>query len=95
MSQSALGEPALLSSARDHGTWLADRLVAWQAQAGRHHLPWQQGRTAYRVWLSEIMLQQTQVSTVLGYFERFTQRWPSVADLAAAPLDDVLAMWSG
>jgi A/G-specific adenine glycosylase len=86
---------ALRQRAQAHGAWLADRLVAWQARNGRHHLPWQQNRTAYRVWLSEIMLQQTQVTTVLPYFDRFLQRFPDVADLAAAPLDEVLAMWSG
>ncbi len=86
---------ALRERASAHGPWLADRLVAWQAQDGRHHLPWQQQRTPYRVWLSEIMLQQTQVTTVLGYFERFMQRFPQVSDLAAAPLDEVLALWSG
>jgi A/G-specific adenine glycosylase len=91
----APAERDIVAQARDHGHWLADRLVAWQARNGRHHLPWQQDRTAYRVWLSEIMLQQTQVSTVLPYFDRFLQRFPDVADLAAAPLDEVLAMWSG
>jgi A/G-specific adenine glycosylase len=74
---------------------LADRLVAWQRQEGRHHLPWQGVRDPYRVWLSEIMLQQTQVSTVLVYFDRFLMRFPEVAALAAAPLDDVLTLWSG
>ncbi len=74
---------------------LADRLVAWQRQDGRHHLPWQGVRDPYRVWLSEIMLQQTQVSTVLVYFDRFLARFPDVAALAAAPLDDVLTLWAG
>lgn len=74
---------------------LPDRLVAWQRQAGRHHLPWQQARDPYRVWLSEIMLQQTQVSTVLGYFDRFLSRFPSVVHLADADLDEVLSLWSG
>jgi A/G-specific adenine glycosylase len=74
---------------------LADRLVAWQRQEGRHHLPWQGVRDPYRVWLSEIMLQQTQVSTVLAYFDRFLLRFPDVAALAAAPLDDVLTLWAG
>src|SRR3989338_7637999 len=74
---------------------LADRLVAWQRQEGRHHLPWQGVRDPYRVWLSEIMLQQTQVSTVLVYFDRFLARFPDVASLAAAPLDDVLTLWAG
>lgn len=74
---------------------LAGRIVAWQRQHGRHALPWQQTRDPYRVWLSEIMLQQTQVSTVLGYYERFLARFPDVAALAAAPADEVLALWAG
>ncbi|NBD20928.1 A/G-specific adenine glycosylase [Aquabacterium fontiphilum] len=75
--------------------FLADRLVAWQRQQGRHHLPWQQTRDPYRVWLSEIMLQQTQVSTVMGYYARFLERFPDVAALAAAPQDEVMALWAG
>jgi A/G-specific adenine glycosylase len=74
---------------------LADRVVAWQRQHGRHNLPWQQTRDPYRVWLSEIMLQQTQVATVLGYYERFLQAFPQVAALAEASQDEVLALWSG
>ena len=74
---------------------LAEKVVAWQAEHGRQHLPWQQTRDPYRVWLSEIMLQQTQVSTVLGYYERFLARFPDVAALAAASQDEVLALWSG
>ncbi len=74
---------------------LAGRVIAWQREHGRHGLPWQHTRDPYRVWLSEIMLQQTQVATVLGYYERFLQRFPDVAALAAAPQDDVLALWSG
>ncbi|WP_310740732.1 A/G-specific adenine glycosylase [Ideonella alba] len=74
---------------------IATPLVAWQRQHGRHALPWQGTRDPYRVWLSEIMLQQTQVSTVLGYYERFLQRFPDVAALAAAPQDDVLTLWAG
>ena len=70
-------------------------MVQWQASHGRNHLPWQQTRDPYRVWLSEIMLQQTQVTTVLGYYERFLQRFPDVASLAAAHQDEVLALWSG
>lgn len=70
-------------------------LVAWQRQHGRHALPWQNTRDPYRVWLSEIMLQQTQVTTVLGYYQRFLERFPSVVDLAAASLDEVLTMWAG
>jgi A/G-specific adenine glycosylase len=73
----------------------ARHVITWQRQHGRHALPWQNTRDPYRVWLSEIMLQQTQVATVLGYYERFLQRFPDVAALAAAPLDDVLALWSG
>jgi A/G-specific adenine glycosylase len=73
----------------------APRLIAWQRSHGRHALPWQQTRDPYRVWLSEIMLQQTQVATVLGYYERFLQRFPDVRALAAAAQDDVLALWSG
>ena len=74
---------------------LSTRVVEWQRVHGRHHLPWQGTRDPYRIWLSEVMLQQTQVSTVLDYYARFLQRFPDVASLAAAPLDDVLALWSG
>jgi A/G-specific adenine glycosylase len=74
---------------------LSERLVAWQRQEGRHHLPWQQTSDPYRVWLSEIMLQQTQVTTVLGYYDRFLTAFPTVADLAAAPQDEVLTLWAG
>ena len=73
----------------------AGRVIRWQASHGRHTLPWQNTRDPYRVWLSEIMLQQTQVAAVLGYYERFLARFPDVQALAAAPLDDVLAAWSG
>ncbi|VEB44917.1 A/G-specific adenine glycosylase [Chromobacterium violaceum] len=72
----------------------ASRLVAWQRRHGRHDLPWQV-KDPYRVWLSEIMLQQTQVKSVLDYYPRFLARFPDVASLAAAPVDDVLAQWSG
>ena len=70
-------------------------LLAWFDAHGRHDLPWQHPRTPYRVWLSEIMLQQTRVAVVVPYFERFVAALPSVAALAAAPLDQVLALWSG
>ena len=70
-------------------------VITWQAHEGRHHLPWQGGRDAYRIWLSEIMLQQTQVATVIPYYERFLARFPTLRDLAEAPLEDVLALWSG
>lgn len=73
----------------------APTLVRWQRAHGRHDLPWQQSRDPYRVWLSEIMLQQTQVVTVRDYFARFLLRFPEVSALAQAPLDDVLALWSG
>ena len=76
-------------------TDFAERLLAWFERHGRHDLPWQQDPTAYRVWVSEIMLQQTQVATVIPYFERFMRRFPDVEALAAAPLDDVLHHWSG
>jgi A/G-specific adenine glycosylase len=71
------------------------RLIAWQREHGRHDLPWQKTRDAYRIWLSEIMLQQTQVSTVIPYYARFLERFPDVASLAAAPADDVMALWAG
>jgi A/G-specific adenine glycosylase len=73
----------------------AAQVVEWQRRHGRHGLPWQNTRDPYRVWLSEVMLQQTQVNTVLGYYQRFLEAFPDVAALAAAPLDDVLALWSG
>ncbi|QUP55010.1 A/G-specific adenine glycosylase [Ralstonia syzygii] len=73
----------------------AVRVIAWQRRHGRHHLPWQNTGDAYRVWLSEIMLQQTQVSAVLGYYARFVERFPTVQALAAAPADDVMAAWAG
>ncbi len=74
---------------------LATQVVRWQTAHGRNHLPWQNTRDAYRVWLSEIMLQQTQVATVLEYYTRFLARFPDVRQLAAAPQDEVLALWSG
>ncbi len=73
----------------------AERVVAWQKQHGRHALPWQNTRDPYRVWLSEIMLQQTQVATVLAYYDRFTARFADVRALAGADLGEVLAAWSG
>lgn len=70
-------------------------LIAWQREHGRHDLPWQNTRDPYRIWLSEIMLQQTQVSTVIPYYARFLERFPTVEALAAAPIDDVMALWAG
>ncbi len=77
-----------------HMSNFSTRLIRWQRQHGRHDLPWQ-GAGAYRVWLSEIMLQQTQVATVIPYYQRFVASFPTVAALAAASEDDVLAHWSG
>lgn len=74
---------------------IAQPLVAWQRTHGRHALPWQNTRDPYRVWLSELMLQQTQVKTVLGYYARFLQAFPNVQALAAATQDEVFAQWSG
>ena len=77
----------------------AKRLIAWHARCGRHDLPWQRDwlalRDPYRVWLSEVMLQQTQVATVIPYYERFVARFPRLADLAAAPVEEVMSLWSG
>lgn len=73
----------------------AARLLRWARQYGRHALPWQQDPIPYRVWVSEIMLQQTQVATVIPYYRRFMTRFPDIQTLANAPLDDVLHLWSG
>jgi A/G-specific adenine glycosylase len=73
----------------------AARLITWQKRHGRHDLPWQCTHDAYAIWLSEIMLQQTQVATVIPYYERFLRRFPSIQALAQASLDEVLALWSG
>ena len=73
----------------------AARLIRWHKRHGRHDLPWQNTRDPYRVWLSEIMLQQTQVATVLPYYRRFLDRFPQLATLAASPVEDVMALWSG
>ncbi len=73
----------------------SERLIHWHHQNGRHDLPWQKNRTPYRVWLAEIMLQQTQVSTVLPYYQRFLSTFPSLSQLAKADLDQVLVLWSG
>ena len=73
----------------------SDRLLAWWDVHGRKHLPWQQDRAPYRIWVAEVMLQQTQVDVVVPYFQRFMARFPSVGTLAEAELDDVLHLWSG
>ena len=71
-------------------------IIDWYHQFGRKHLPWQENRTPYRVWISEIMLQQTQVTTVIDYYKRFMNRFPTLADLAEAPdIDEVLQLWTG
>ena len=76
-------------------TPFSDRLLEWWGIYGRKDLPWQQPRTPYRVWVSEIMLQQTQVTTVIPYFERFMNRFPDLSTLATASQDDVLSLWAG
>ena len=73
----------------------AERLLVWHAEHGRHDLPWQASRAPYRVWLSEIMLQQTRVDTVIPYYTRFLERFPDIQALAAAPVEEVLGLWSG
>lgn len=75
--------------------WFPEQLVNWFRLHGRTHLPWQQQKSPYKTWLSEVMLQQTQVATVIPYFERFISRFPDVTALAEAPLDDVLHLWTG
>lgn len=74
---------------------IQQRIVQWYQQQGRKNLPWQHNPSPYRVWLSEVMLQQTQVDTVIPYFHRFINKFPTVIDLASAPLDAVLYLWSG
>ncbi|EAR10761.1 A/G-specific adenine glycosylase [Reinekea blandensis] len=76
-------------------TWFRNAVLAWYDRHGRKDLPWQTGKTAYRVWLSEVMLQQTQVTTVIPYFQAFTERFPDVAALAEADIDEVLHLWTG
>jgi len=83
------------SAGADAKPGFAARIVAWQRRHGRHDLPWQQTRDPYRIWLSEVMLQQTQVGTVIPYYFRFLERFPDAASLAAADIDEVLALWSG
>ena len=84
-----------MSKALKEKKTFAETLVVWQKSYGRNHLPWQNTRDPYRVWLSEIMLQQTQVSTVLDYYAKFLKNFPTVADLAAASQDQVMGLWSG
>ena len=85
----------MIKRGEDMANNFANLVVVWQKTHGRNDLPWQHSRDPYRVWISEIMLQQTQVATVLNYFSRFLERFPNVTSLAAATLDDVLGLWSG
>ena len=73
----------------------SDRLIAWHAKSGRHHLPWQQSKDPYKVWVSEIMLQQTQVTTVIDYYNRFIKKFPTIKALAHANEEEVMQLWSG
>ena len=75
--------------------WFANSLLAWFDVHGRKDLPWQTNINPYGVWVSEIMLQQTQVATVIQYYQRFMQRFPNVASLADADIDEVLHLWTG
>ncbi|MDO4430707.1 MAG: A/G-specific adenine glycosylase [Lonepinella koalarum] len=85
-----------MMKAQSHSTApFAQSVLAWFDQFGRKHLPWQQNKTLYGVWLSEVMLQQTQVATVIPYFERFIQTFPNITALANAPQDEVLHLWTG
>ncbi|NBW52325.1 MAG: A/G-specific adenine glycosylase [Betaproteobacteria bacterium] len=73
----------------------ADLLITWHAKSGRHHLPWQQSKDPYSVWVSEIMLQQTQVATVIDYYHRFMKKFPTIKALAHADEEEVMQLWSG
>jgi A/G-specific adenine glycosylase len=89
------GDRTVQKSANNLANNFNRRILAWFDHHGRKDLPWQRDRSPYRVWVSEIMLQQTQVITVIPYFERFMARFPRLADLADAQLDEVLGLWSG
>ncbi len=91
----AADAPGCAPGADPGGASFAARVLEWQARHGRHDLPWQRTRDPYRIWLSEVMLQQTQVATVIPYYRRFVAALPDVAALARARQDDVLALWSG
>ena len=92
---SALPEPEAFDPVDQPDPEFSEQLIRWQKKHGRHALPWQNTRDAYRIWLSEIMLQQTQVAAVIPYYQRFLERFPDVAGLATAPAEDVMALWSG
>ncbi|AWB35881.1 A/G-specific adenine glycosylase [Orrella marina] len=83
------------STRDDQALKIAPTLIRWQRSAGRNHLPWQNTADPYRIWLSEIMLQQTQVATVIPYYQRFLERFPDVISLAHGSLDEVMALWAG
>lgn len=91
----AMGRSAAEPTRASDDAAVSVAVLDWYDRHGRHDLPWQHPRTPYRVWLSEVMLQQTQVASVIPYFLRFTEALPEMADLAAAPSDQVLALWSG
>jgi len=80
---------------KTNAQWFSKKVIVWFEQHGRKHLPWQHAVNAYRVWISEIMLQQTQVVTVIPYYQRFMQRFPTLVDLAQATEDEVLPYWAG
>ena len=90
----AVGDHALSPGGAANGAF-ADRVIAWQRIHGRHDLPWQNTRDPYRIWLSEIMLQQTQVTAVIGYYQRFLDRFPDLQALATSAADEVMRLWSG
>ena len=93
-----LYESVLLKKVRRDGLkspQFASRVLSWFDRHGRKELPWQRNPTPYRVWISEIMLQQTQVATVIPYYERFMGRFPDLQSLAAGEIDEVLHLWSG
>ena len=85
----------MIEVSQQEASWFAQQTLDWYDAHGRKHLPWQQQVTPYKVWLSEVMLQQTQVKTVIPYFIRFMERFPTVTDLANAPQDEVLDLWTG
>ena len=76
-------------------TAFAHAIIAWQKQHGRHDLPWQKTTDAYAIWVSEIMLQQTQVAAVIGYYAKFMARFPNIHALSSATQEEVLQHWSG
>lgn len=84
----------ILAQSSPHAPF-AHAVLTWYDKFGRKHLPWQQNKTLYGVWLSEVMLQQTQVATVIPYFQRFVDKFPNICALANAPLDEVLHLWTG